>query len=147
VNDSRQDAITVRYISQWRGGQPRALSAVLEVPRGRDADTRRPGYCLLPIDPATGQLRPWPHPQRLPAAARQALERLWTRIGEDRTLPDWPALVAASHQAQTRFPTVWAIAWDWVLTPDGPVLLEGNSGWGVAVPQQFLDGFLAHAAH
>lgn len=146
-DDSRQDAITIRYISQWWDGQPRALSAVLEVPRGRDADTRRPGYCLLPIDPATGQLRPWPHPQRLPAAARQALERLWTRIGEDRTLPDWPALVAASHQAQTCFPMVWAIAWDWVLTPDGPVLLEGNRGWGVAVPQQLLGGLLTHAAH
>ena len=142
-DDRRQDAITVRYISQWRDGQPSALSAVLEVPRGRDADTRRPVYSLLPIDPATGRLRPWPHPQRLPEAARQALDRLWTRIGEDRTLPDWPALVAASHQAQARFPTVWAIAWDWVLTPDGPLLLEGNSGWGVAVPQQILGGLLA----
>jgi hypothetical protein len=41
------------------------------------------------------------------------------------------------------FPDVWAIAWDWVITPSGPVLLEGNSGWGTATPQMIQGGFLA----
>lgn len=145
-DDSRADAITVRYISQWRDGAAVALSAVLEVPAGRDARTQRPTYSLLPIDPATGQVLPWPRPQPLPASARAAQARLWARIGAQRILPGWPALVAANHQAQGSFPSVWAIAWDWVLTPDGPRLLEGNSGWGTATPQQILGGFLADAS-
>jgi len=58
-------------------------------------------------------------------------------------LPHWPALVWASHQAQTEFPDLWAIAWDWVITPSGPVLLEGNTGWGTTTSQIIQGGFLA----
>jgi len=61
---------------------------------------------------------------------------------EHPTLPDWPLLIDASHRAQAQFPGIWAIAWDWVLTADGPVLLEGNVGWGGAVPQQLQGGWL-----
>lgn len=143
ADPSRADAITVRCISHWQAGQPAVLSAVLEVPRGLDARTSRPGYSLLPIDPATGELQPWPHPERLPESARQAQARLWARIGDARMLPDWPALVAFSRRAQQGFPAFWAIAWDWVLTPEGPVLLEGNVGWGTLVPQQLLGGLIA----
>ena len=63
------------------------------------------------------------------------------------TLPDWRSLIDASHRAQAQFPGIWPIAWDWVLTADGPMLLEGNLGWGGAVPQQLQGGWLGrHAA-
>jgi hypothetical protein len=53
-------------------------------------------------------------------------------------------LVIASERAHAVFPDVWAIAWDWVLTPEGPVLLEGNSGWGTTLPQRLEGGLLRH---
>lgn len=136
------DAITVRYITRWRAGQIECLHSVLEVPLSPDPDTSHTRYGLLPIDPHTGAIGPWPRAQRLPLSARALYDHLHTKIGEISALPDWPHLVEASHRAQAHFSGIWAIAWDWVLTPEGPRLLEGNVGWGGAVPQQLHGGWL-----
>lgn len=78
--------------------------------------------------------------------AHVAQERLWARVPEGLAVPNWAALVTASERAHAAFPNVWAIAWDWVITPTGAVLLEGNSGWGTAMPQLLTGGLLRHAA-
>ncbi len=39
-----------------------------------------------------------------------------------------------------------ALETDWVITPDGPRLLEGNTGWAMAIPQMLLGGFLHRAS-
>lgn len=57
-------------------------------------------------------------------------------------VPRWHELADYTHQAHATFPDIRAIAWDWVITPAGPVLLEGNVGWGAAMPQLMLGGFL-----
>jgi hypothetical protein len=54
-----------------------------------------------------------------------------------RMLPDWPAakgLVRRAH-AET-FVDYALIGWDVALTPDGPVLIEGNGKPGVLMPQR-----------
>ena len=54
-----------------------------------------------------------------------------------RTLPDWPAakgLVRRAH-AET-FADYALIGWDVALTPDGPMLIEGNGKPGVLMPQR-----------
>jgi hypothetical protein len=66
----------------------------------------------------------------------------WTQAPPDFIVPHWQALVAASLAAHRQFPDVCAIAWDWIITPEGPLLLEGNTGWGTATPQLILGGFL-----
>ena len=138
----QNDAITVRYITRWRAGQIECLHSVLEVPLGSDPDTGHTRYGLLPIDPHTGVIGPWTRVQHLPLSARARYDHLHTKIGEISGLPDWAQLVEASHRAQAQFSGIWAIAWDWVLTPEGPRLLEGNVGWGGAVPQQLHGGWL-----
>lgn len=138
-----EDAITVRYITRRQDNGLTCLSAVLESPIGQDENTGHTGYVFLPIDAPSGRLLPWPRPEWLHGPACAALRQLWARAPEDCTLPDWTTLTMASHRAHARFPEIWAIAWDWVLTPDGPVLLEGNAGWGAAVPQLLNGGFLA----
>jgi hypothetical protein len=135
-------AITVRYISAWRHARPVCLSAVLEVPAGQDEKSGRTRYVILPIEAETGRLHPWPAHRPLPAAARTRSAQLRARVPDPFELPDWHALADASGRAQAQFPAIWAIAWDWVLTPSGPVLLEGNVGWGTAVPQQLHGGLL-----
>jgi len=64
----------------------------------------------------------------------------------DASLPYWQesvALVLRAHAAAfARFPF---LGWDIALTPNGPLLLETNSGWG-ALFHQMLDGPLGHTA-
>ena len=138
----QNDAITVRYITCWRAGQIECLHSILEVPLGPDPDTGHTRYGLLPIDPHTGVIGPWHRVQHLPLSVRARHDHLHAEIGEISGLPDWVQLVEASHRAQAHFSGIWAIAWDWVLTPEGPRLLEGNVGWGGAVPQQLHGGWL-----
>lgn len=138
------------------------LCATLEVPAGVDA-RGRPGHVLLPIDAADGSLGRWPERALLTAAAREAHERVWARVEErivaqrsaaastgrpgpshaSMLVPDWSEVAEASYRAHARFPGLWAIAWDWVVTPDGPLLLEGNAGWGPAAVQVLRGGLLA----
>ena len=32
-------------------------------------------------------------------------------------------------------PTIDTVAWDWIISDDGPILLEGNSSYSIFVPQ------------
>lgn len=41
-----------------------------------------------------------------------------------------------------QFSEIYAIAWDYVITSDGPCMLEGNSGWGATTPQVIYGGLL-----
>lgn len=138
------EAITVRYISEWGVGGLFCLSAMLEVPTHRTKIHGDTLYTFLPIQPGAGQLLPWPAYARQPVAGRAWTERLYRVVRESglNYLPRWSELVGYSHQAHAAFPDIYAIAWDWVITPSGPLLLEGNVGWGAAMPQRILGGFL-----
>jgi hypothetical protein len=138
-------AIGVRYISQWRGTEATCLCALLEIPSGVAPGSDRTRYCILPIDPRVGRVLEWPRDAYLFSRDRQSSAKIRLRVPDDFSLPDWSALVAASHRAHARFPDLWAIAWDWILTPTGPFLLEGNSGWGTTIPQIIHGAFLAAA--
>jgi hypothetical protein len=48
-----------------------------------------------------------------------------------KIIPFWDQICADSLRAHAQEYDLWAIAWDWAITPDGPLLLEGNSGWGL----------------
>lgn len=139
------DAITVRFITEWRAGVLRCLCATLEVPAGKtpQGHTR---YGILPIVAETGLLQPFPSPNGQTQIQRQMTEQLLSRTPANRIVPHWSELSAASFEAHRQFPDVCAIAWDWVITPDGPLLLEGNIGWGAATPQLCLGGFIANHA-
>lgn len=54
---------------------------------------------------------------------------------EGRTVPHFTEAVRLALQAHDRVGIASAIGWDIAITPDGPVFLEGNSGWGMDVMQ------------
>lgn len=137
------DAITVRYISHWRHETLDGLCAWLEIPAGQDTATGRPVYGLLPVEMSSGRIQRLPDLPGLTRIERDRANAIYRRLSTERTVPGWSRLVEASHEAHRRFHDVWAIAWDWVPTPEGPVLLEGNTGWGVTMPQRLLGGLLA----
>jgi hypothetical protein len=138
------EVITVRYISQVQTGIIHVLSATIEVPAERNVTTQLIQYIILPIDPDTGII------QNLPEHRVQSeqIVRLYNHVKasgpQHSPLPYWQNLVKHTHAGHQQFLDIATLAWDWVITPIGPVLLEGNSGWGTATPQLLRGGFLAN---
>ena len=61
-------------------------------------------------------------------------------------LPYWEDAASVAVRAHQQLAGLYGIAWDFILTDQGPVLLEGNSGWRVSVPQLVNNaGFLSEA--
>lgn len=137
-----EEAITLRYISCRREGALGCLNASLEVPVGFSPAQGHPVYVILPIDALTGHVRARPAEMLVQEAGRGRAAQVFDQLSGAGHLPYWQELTSASRKAHEHFPDVWAIAWDWVLTPQGPCLLEGNSSWGTGVPQLLLGGFL-----
>jgi hypothetical protein len=52
-----------------------------------------------------------------------------------REVPDWAAVKQLAVTAHKLFPDMRLLGWDIALTADGPVALETNAGWDVAMPQ------------
>ena len=128
---------TIRCITRLEAGSPRPWNAVLEVAIGCAPPGRRMRYAIVPLDVGSGALLDGPEGIASMAAAsiREARARA---PGLDR-IPHWPAVIAGSVLAHGAVPELWAVGWDWAITPDGPVLLEGNSGFGLGMPQLFGD--------
>jgi hypothetical protein len=144
---SDHDIVTARYIT--RRGLPNKYGeqeiapycAMLELPAGKDHATGRCRYVVLPVDASTGEIQRFPQ-RYLPDPA---VERHRAAVSSlrDSAVSGWESVLKFSALAHRHFPGVHAIAWDWALTPSGPVLLEGNAGWGTATPQQLHGGLLA----
>ena len=137
-----QQTVTIRLISTWDSDGLSCLLSTLEVPTHSDAKTQTTLYTILPIRSDTGQVVSWPNERPLPAQAQEATQQILNKIPQGWAIPHWHALVEASFKAHATFPDIRSIAWDWAITPEGPRLLEGNSGWGASLPQQRLGGFL-----
>jgi hypothetical protein len=138
------DIVTVRYISERVTGEASGVAcycATLELPAERAADTGQSNYIVLEVDEPSGRILGYRR-DYLSRESAVAFDQIETRLGE-RHVPDWDKLCSGSRLAHRFFPGIHAIAWDWAITPDGPLLLEGNSGWGVATPQILKGGLLA----
>lgn len=138
-----EEVITVRYISRWQGQEIACLSATLEVPTGRHEKSGHTQYQVLPINAESGQLHPFAPQGHWSEKLTSDANRFWEKAEPIGNLPDWHALVQFTRRAHSEFTGIDAIAWDWVLTPQGPILLEGNTGWGTATPQVLNGGLLA----
>lgn len=51
-------------------------------------------------------------------------------------VPHWDAAVALVCRAHAKIPSLRSLGWDVAIAPDGPVILEANTWWGVDVIQQ-----------
>ncbi len=136
------DAITVRYISRIMREAAVGLSATLEIPAGTHPRHHQPTYVILPVGLDDGRIQPWPEDLLWNRETYRKYDAVMSNLPAGKIVPHWRQLVADSHKAHTHFQDIWAIAWDWVVTPQGARLLEGNSGWGTSTPQMLSGGFL-----
>ncbi len=120
-------APVLRLATAWlQGGAPFLHSALLMlVQPGQSPRDFLHGMVFAPLDPATGAVshgicfaRPRDRVERLGAdGARLA----------GRRIPDFDAAVALALRAMAEVPPLALVHWDIIVTPSGPILLEGNS--------------------
>lgn len=120
--------ITLRLVTRQIDQSIVPFWACLQVPEPPLKADEDSGIWPFPVSPQTGVVSRtdtglWPKQWIV------RYEEVW-QIVSAQALPFWPQILADSLKAHQAMPRLWAIAWDWVITPDGPVLLEGNSGWG-----------------
>jgi Sugar-transfer associated ATP-grasp len=112
------------------GRQAEVMAHVFRMPRGEDdADNFHAHGIATAVDPRTGRLRP--------AVSGSASEGTFDAHPEtgapiagvsiDGCLDEAGTLACQAHE---RLPVPWSVGWDVALTPDGPVLIEGNPLWG-----------------
>jgi hypothetical protein len=139
VLSTTSDIVTMRVITE---NNPRSgiicYSATIEIPN----DSQAAGYnhIILPIDPASGRLQHFPD-QHLPAQVKVRYDAIYQRM-DGFIIPYWENIYKSALTAHECFPDIYAIAWDYVATPEGPFLLEGNTGWGTRTPQIISGGLL-----
>jgi Sugar-transfer associated ATP-grasp len=135
-------AITLRLVTRQTSEGAYAWWVELLVPEEARLGATR-GYWSFPVTVSNGFIQPIPRESLLTDLWERDSQAILMRLSGAEHLPFWQELCTYSIQAHSTLPKVWAIAWDWVITPDGPVLLEGNSGWGVESAQyqglDFLD--------
>lgn len=59
-----------------------------------------------------------------------------------KILPRWPEVMDLVKRAAFSLPWCHAIGWDVAITPQGPVLVEGNGQWNPSLGQAFSGGLL-----
>jgi len=133
------EAVTVRVITEKHPRYGiRCYCATLEIPIHEDKAVFF--HIMLPIDPDSGRVMPFPH-GHLPNTAQTRYDTLLAHMGEF-IVPHWPSLADSALKSHIIFPDIYAIGWDYVITSSGPYLLEGNTGWGTKTPQVILGGLI-----
>ncbi len=113
-----RDISTLRIITCNNSGSIRVAHAMLEVAKKHDFywDSYR-------VDVGTGALVITPDLDNKAQFRKGFCIPHWDQVCQN---------VRAGHQVLGRITT---ISWDVCVSPNGPVIIEGNSGWGLAAPQ------------
>lgn len=126
------DSITLRVITRMQGDSASVWMGLLYVQAPGDSQERE--YWLLKIDAESGQaFDAFGHWHGQESEINDCAQLLML---DGQAMPFWKDIVSHSGRAHAQLPRVWAIAWDWIVTPDGPVLLEGNAGWDLSPLQE-----------
>ncbi len=125
---SSEPSVVVRVVTRQPspGAAISVRQAWLEVPleEGRMAFINPEGVCL-------------PNPGKPLTADQQNCLDQWQKLLIKGTPICVRACLDASQALHARLPPIDEVAWDWIPASPQPVLLEGNGGFGLLVPQLF----------
>lgn len=124
------DAITIRVITARDGASASVRMAIAEIPVGREG-----WHWMWPVRLADGALQAagWDGRDAIPLGTKASVD-----VPLDVSLPSWPQLREDSIRAHLQLGALAFVAWDWIVTPEGGLLLEGNAGWAVTMPQSLF---------
>lgn len=115
---------TVRLVTIYKDGVGHVVASFLRVGSGpKPVDNFNSGGMVVPLDPESGTV--------LCAAVNKAGERFETHPGTGVAfagfrVPLWEEVTALAKEAAGVIPGVRYVGWDIAVTPEGPVLVEGN---------------------
>ncbi|MBI1196553.1 MAG: hypothetical protein GC203_01670 [Phenylobacterium sp.] len=128
---------TVRIVTMLdEAGRPEAVSATFRFPSVETAcvDNMKAGGLIAAVDLETGTLGP---ACKGYGGGDHDVHPVTSGAITGRSLPDWHAALALARRAHGEaFSDYALIGWDVALTPDGPLLIEGNGKPGVLMPQR-----------
>jgi len=129
-----EPALVVRVITRMAspGASVAVQEAWLELPLPAAPSAPAGGCGPLALVNLQGQLLPLPGPL-LSAEQSEALAT-WQALVARRP-PELLACLEASLALHQALPPIDAVAWDWIPSAPQPLLLEGNGGFGLLVPQ------------
>jgi hypothetical protein len=140
---SKEKAIAMPYLEAAPSLPSTSPSLVVRVITGHDQIdspiTVRCAWLELPLSDGSLALitlngRVLPNPEPIQSAAEQAELLEWQTL-----LIDPPPLIKQcldhSVTMHQRLPPIDQVAWDWIPTASGPILLEGNSSFSLLEPQ------------
>lgn len=122
-------------------------NAQLEVPvtsTSQNGSNGKVRYIFIAIEVTTGRIDLSQTIESHAPKKQKSLHDLLPNIPEK--LPYWDEIYKHSKNMHDTSLDLWAIAWDWVITADGPFLLEGNSGFRLGAQQMQYGGFIQVAA-
>jgi hypothetical protein len=135
---------TVRIITLLNPeNQSVPLAAMLRTSSNESpVDNFTTGGIVVGIDLNTGNLKPTGF-LKAPYGTILKSHPVTGILFSDVRIPYWQELKEVSRRAQEVFHQLKAIGWDFAITKDGPVLIEGNIEWGTAGIQAATGGLLS----
>lgn len=125
-------SMTLRVITRMQGKAPAVWAGLLYVQA--DGNSMERGCWMLKVDAGTGQVYDafghWYGPE---LEINDAMPLLMLN---GQAIPFWLDIASQSERAHAEQPRFWSIAWDWIVTPEGAALLEGNAGWDLTPMQE-----------
>mgnify|MGYP002780532605 CR=1 FL=1 len=129
---------TVRVVThRTAGGAPEHLVSLFRMAGGAFAADNFARHGLAsPVDAATGELRPAVLKDLHQTMVEHTHHPVFGSPIAGVRLPEWERVVELALRAHRVFHDFPSVGWDVAITPDGPVLIEGNYNWCVDLLQQ-----------
>lgn len=109
--------------------------------KGNSADNWDKGGISVGIDPRTGTFGRGVYKPRYGGAWVSEHPDTGVRF-EGLVMPEWQAILDICRRAAGLFSGVRSVGWDIALTPQGPVVVEGNALWDLPMVQVHTKGYL-----
>jgi len=127
------DAInTVRLITFIKNKEVKLLGATLRIGNGGYVDNAGSGGIFASIDINEGKLDSVAFDK---LGEKLECHPITNQVIKGFQIPFWSQVVEMCKKAALEIPDVKSVGWDVALTPEGPILIEGNDRWSRAVWQ------------
>ena len=115
---------TIRTVTILKDGEAHVVATYMRIGNSdRPVDNFNGGGMAVPVDPATGVIL---SPARDKAGVLYECHPATGTRFEGYQLPLWQEVLDLAKSAAQVVPSIRYVGWDVAITPDGPVLVEGN---------------------